>query len=243
MRGIAVVGLIVIAGCGMLSVGTFSRVPVPAELQPEANQKLDRVVAASGVQIYRCDPKKDQPGQYEWVFQAPEAILRGTGGDFLGKHYAGPTWEASDGSKIVGTVQARSDAPDRQAIPWLRLGTRSEARERMPCLRCVNVQIRRRRRTVAELTSKISRQTAGSGTTAARAAQSCEVGPPGRALKPKFPASRLKSSRLTEPSKLKSPSDQNLLPVPQCDASRLKSARFTVPFKSASPKRVSWISS
>jgi uncharacterized protein DUF3455 len=125
MRGIAVLGLIVMSGCGMLSVGTFSRVPVPTELQPEANQKLDMIVAASGVQIYRCDPKKDQPGQYEWVFQAPEAMLRDAGGRYLGKHYAGPTWEATDGSKIVGTVQARRDAPERQSIPWLRLGTRS----------------------------------------------------------------------------------------------------------------------
>ena len=125
MRGIAVVGVAVIAGCGMLSVGTFSRVPVPAELQPEASQKLDMVVEASGVQIYRCDPKKDQPGGYEWVFQAPEAMLRDTGGKYLGKHYAGPTWEAADGSKVVGTIQARRDAPDRKSIPWLRLGARS----------------------------------------------------------------------------------------------------------------------
>ena len=119
-----------LGGCGSfsfgsLSVGTFSRFAVPGELAPPANQKLDRVIAAKGVQIYRCDPKKDQPGKVEWVFQAPEAILRDTAGKYVGKHYAGPTWEAEDGSKVVGTVQASVAAPGRSSIPWLRLSTRS----------------------------------------------------------------------------------------------------------------------
>ena len=114
-----------LAGCGMLP-GTFSRVSVPSELQPEASQKLDQVVAASGVQIYRCDPRKDQPGQYEWVLQGAEALLRDPGGRYIGKHYAGPTWEAQDGSKIIGSVQVRHDPSfGRKSIPWLRLSTRS----------------------------------------------------------------------------------------------------------------------
>jgi hypothetical protein len=125
MRWIAVSGLVVVAGCGMLSLGAFTRVPIPSEIAPAANLKLDRVVAATGTQIYRCDPKKDAPGQFEWVFQAPEATLREPAGKYLGKHYAGPTWEADDGSKIVGTVEARRDAPDGKSIPWLRLATRS----------------------------------------------------------------------------------------------------------------------
>ncbi len=128
MRGIvAGIGALLIAGCGMLPPigGAFTRVPIPGELKPDANQKLDQVVVANGVQIYRCDPRKEQAGQYEWAFQAPEAILRDPAGRYVGKHYAGPTWEAADGSKIVGTVQARRDAPDGKSIPWLRLSTRS----------------------------------------------------------------------------------------------------------------------
>jgi hypothetical protein len=103
----------------------FTRTPVPSELAPGPDRKLEMVVAAKGVQIYRCDPKQDQPGRYEWTFQAPEAVLRDVGGKYLGKHYAGPTWEAEDGSKVVGTVEARRDAPVRNAIPWLRLSARS----------------------------------------------------------------------------------------------------------------------
>ena len=44
--------------------------------------------------------------------------------DGHGKHYLGPTWEAEDGSKVVGTIDARRDASNG-SIPWLRLKTRS----------------------------------------------------------------------------------------------------------------------
>ena len=108
-----------------LSVGPFARTIVPSEIAAPASHKLDLVVAATGVQIYRCDAKKDAPGALEWAFQAPEATLRDVGGRYIGKHYGGPTWEAEDGSKIVGTVDARRDAPEKSAIPWLRLKARS----------------------------------------------------------------------------------------------------------------------
>ena len=115
----------VLAGCGMLSVGAFPRTTIPAQIAAPADQRLALVAAAAGVQIYRCDPKKDAPGTSAWVFQAPEAILRDVAGRYMGKHYAGPTWQAEDGSKVVGTVDARRDAPDSTAIPWLRLKTKS----------------------------------------------------------------------------------------------------------------------
>jgi len=39
----------------------------------------------------------------------------------MAKHYAGPTWEADDGSKVIGEVVARSDSPKPDSIPWLLL--------------------------------------------------------------------------------------------------------------------------
>jgi hypothetical protein len=36
-------------------------------------------------------------------------------------HYAGPTWQANDGSKVVGEVVAHVAAADNSAIPWLLL--------------------------------------------------------------------------------------------------------------------------
>ena len=125
MRWMGSLLLLLIAGCGMLPVGTFTRASIPPEIAAPPNQKLELILVAKGVQTYRCDLKKDAPGRFEWAFQAPEARLRDVGGKSMGRHYAGPTWEADDGSKIVGTVQARVDAPDKTAIPWLRLAAKS----------------------------------------------------------------------------------------------------------------------
>lgn len=125
MRWISGLLLPIVAGCSVLAVGPFPRTTIPAEIAAPQNQRLELIVAAVGVQIYRCDAKKDAPGRFEWTFQAPEARLRDVAGKSFGRHYAGPTWEADDGSKIVGTVQARVDAPDKAAIPWLRLAAKS----------------------------------------------------------------------------------------------------------------------
>ena len=101
------------------------RVDVPDNLKPAAGESLLSVVGAKGVQIYECRAKKDQPNATEWAFVAPEAELFDAAGKLIGKHYAGPHWDAADGSKIVGTVKARADAPQAGAIPWLLLTTKS----------------------------------------------------------------------------------------------------------------------
>ncbi|WKB55000.1 DUF3455 domain-containing protein [Eleftheria terrae] len=84
---------------------------------------------ATGVQIYTCAAAKDNPAHYAWAFTAPEAELFDAAGKKIGTHYAGPTWEADDGSKVVGAVAARSDAPDSGAIPWLLLVGQAEPQE------------------------------------------------------------------------------------------------------------------
>jgi hypothetical protein len=92
---------------------------VPESLKPPASESLKRVLTGKGVQIYECRDEK-------WVFVAPEAELFDSHGNRVGRHYAGPQWEASgDGSRIVGTVRSRADAPAPGAIPWLLLSTRS----------------------------------------------------------------------------------------------------------------------
>lgn len=97
----------------------------PAELRPPSNQQLALEVPATGVQIYECAPKKDQPDQFEWAFKAPEAQLFDRAGRKIGIHYAGPSWEAPDGSKVVGEVKARDPGPDPNAIPLLLLNVKS----------------------------------------------------------------------------------------------------------------------
>jgi len=114
-----------LAGCSsMPTVGTTA---APEALRPPANQVLALEARATGVQIYECTASRDQPGRFEWALNAPEADLFDETGRKVGKHYAGPTWEALDGSKVIGEVKARDDGPDPKAIPWLLLTAKSSA--------------------------------------------------------------------------------------------------------------------
>ncbi len=107
----------------------ISILQVPDRLKPGATESLAIIVAAKGAQIYECRARKDQAGGYEWAFVAPEAALFDARGNRIGRHYAGPHWEAADGSKILGTVKERADAPVADAIPWLLLATKSVGAE------------------------------------------------------------------------------------------------------------------
>ncbi len=115
---------LVVAACASPQPPTPA-VKVPDKLKPGANESLAMIVPAKGVQIYECRAKKDQAGAYEWVFVAPEADLFDARGNRIGRHYAGPHWESSDGSKILGAVKERADAPAADAIPWLLLSAKS----------------------------------------------------------------------------------------------------------------------
>ena len=114
-----------VAGCTPQGVVTVPR--VPDNLRVPATQKLSLEADATGVQIYDCKPSKDDPARFEWVFRAPEADLFDVAGKRIGKHYAGPTWESNDGSKVVGQVKAQYDSPDANAIPWLLLDAKSSS--------------------------------------------------------------------------------------------------------------------
>ena len=45
----------------------------------------------------------------------------------MGRHFAGPSWQAPDGSTVVGEPVTVSPAPRPGAIPWLVLRARSHA--------------------------------------------------------------------------------------------------------------------
>jgi hypothetical protein len=78
--------------------------------------KVSAHAYALGVQIYHWTGTN-------WLFIAPEAALfadQGFEGQ-IGIHYAGPTWEANDGSKVVG-IRLAACTPNRGAIPCLKLG-------------------------------------------------------------------------------------------------------------------------
>ena len=112
------------AGCSTLE-SPQAATDVPDILRPAGDESLAMVVPATGVQIYECRLSAQQPGRYEWAFVAPEAELFDQRGNRIGRHYAGPHWEALDGSKIVARIRARSDAPRGNGVPWLLLSARS----------------------------------------------------------------------------------------------------------------------
>jgi hypothetical protein len=53
------------------------------------------------------------------VLKAPEAQLFDKDGEPFGKHFAGPSWEANDGSRVSGKAVANAPSPDTESIPWL----------------------------------------------------------------------------------------------------------------------------
>jgi Protein of unknown function (DUF3455) len=93
---------------------------LPAALKP-AGLSVYLEVPATGVQIYTCG--KNDAGAWTWIFKAPEAALFDAQMKQIGKHYAGPTWEALAGGKVVGVVKASAPAPG--SIPWLLLDIKS----------------------------------------------------------------------------------------------------------------------
>ena len=93
----------------LLFLAQFLWFPKPSK--PPATQKLELEALGVGVQIYECKPAKDEPKRFEWVFKAPEAELFDNTGKRIGRHYAGPTWESNDGSKVVGEVKGRDNGP------------------------------------------------------------------------------------------------------------------------------------
>jgi len=112
-------------GAALLSAACVSTpIVIPEALKPAANETLAMTVPARGVQIYECRVRKDGTG-YEWAFVAPDAELLDAQGRTVGHHGAGPNWQAGDGSRVIGTVKARANAPVAGAVPWLLLATKS----------------------------------------------------------------------------------------------------------------------
>jgi hypothetical protein len=98
---------------------------VPEALKMPAGQAPVLKVAAEGVQIYTCKAEEGAPDKLAWALKAPEATLFDAAHAKVGKHYAGPTWEVVDGSKFVGVLAAKAEAPEPSAIPWLLIKKKS----------------------------------------------------------------------------------------------------------------------
>ena len=102
------------AGCALVLGGV-----VP----PTANAAAIIELNGRGVQIYTCSGVGHA---FAWTLKAPEATLSDMLGRPSGRHFAGPSWQANDGSVVSGVVVA-SGSLDADTIPWLLLRAKSHA--------------------------------------------------------------------------------------------------------------------
>ena len=112
----------------MLSANAFQ----PDAIKAPLTEKVVMKFFAKGTQNYACQADTTAPGGYAFKLVAPDATLYDGADDsapVAGKHYAGPTWESSDGSKFVGDSAnaQRADAPEATAIPWLLIPKKDAA--------------------------------------------------------------------------------------------------------------------
>ena len=108
-----------IAAAGLCASGAMAQAPaqVPAAVAlPGATSVA--TFQGVGAQVYECKAGSD--GKLAWVFREPIAALI-QNGKTVGRHYAGPTWEDVDGSKIVGKAVGNAPGATADDIPWLKL--------------------------------------------------------------------------------------------------------------------------
>ena len=96
-----------------------AEIAVPTDVAVVDGYKLFLVAHAVGVQIHECVPNGSG---YRWRFVGPRADLYDDTGKLVATHFAGPGWQARDGSKVTATLDGNGSVTvDPTAIPWLRL--------------------------------------------------------------------------------------------------------------------------
>jgi hypothetical protein len=105
----------------MLALSVLT-LPAAATEMPDAiaarGEILVATVNAAGAQVYEC--KADAAGKLVWQFREPIATLF-IAGKTVGRHYAGPNWEMTDGSAVIGKLAGRAPAASPSDVPLLKL--------------------------------------------------------------------------------------------------------------------------
>ena len=93
--------------------------PVPGDIAVPEGNKVFLVGHAVGVQIYTCTATG-------WSAAVPRADLYDDNGKRIVTHFGGPTWQAMDGSRVVGQL-VDFVTVDATAIPWVLLSASTAA--------------------------------------------------------------------------------------------------------------------
>jgi len=115
------------AALTLLLMGSLARVSAAETPLPDAiaapGESVVLSVHAEGAQVYECKAASD--GKLAWAFREPIATLL-LDGKTVGRHYAGPNWEHSDGSAVVGKVAGSAPGATANDIAWLKLAVISQ---------------------------------------------------------------------------------------------------------------------
>jgi len=98
------------AGPSMMAMKPVDNTTLPEPVRVPAGTKQTMATTGIGQITYECREKAGMAGAHEWAFVAPVATLYGADKKMVGKYYAGPTWEAADGSKVTGKQLAVAPA-------------------------------------------------------------------------------------------------------------------------------------
>jgi len=118
----------IVAAAAVLSVTQVAQAGppppvVPSKIEVRDGNKVFLVGHGVGVQIYSCNTTSSG---FAWGFVAPRANLYNDHGKLIITHFGGPTWQAIDGSRVVGQL-VDFVTVDATAIPWLLLSAASTA--------------------------------------------------------------------------------------------------------------------
>lgn len=103
--------------CGLVLPVMTASAQTPAAIDAPGETTILQV-HAEGAQVYEC--KADGSGKLAWAFREPIATLL-VDGKTVGRHYAGPNWEYSDGSAVTGKAVGNTPGTTANDIPWLKL--------------------------------------------------------------------------------------------------------------------------
>jgi hypothetical protein len=109
-------GFILAALIATGALASSAQASVPNDIKVPAGNKAFLETHAIGVQIYGCGATATG---YGWTLTGPRADLYKYGRR-IGTHFAGPTWQAKHGSKVVGARVSGVNV-DPTAIDWLLL--------------------------------------------------------------------------------------------------------------------------
>ena len=97
-----------LAACLVLaSAPAHAQSGVPEAVKVPDGHAIMLETVGVGEITYECRDKANAPGQTEWMFVGPKAVLNDRSGKQVGTYFGPPaTWQAKDGSTVTGTQLA-----------------------------------------------------------------------------------------------------------------------------------------